>query len=422
MIAPTIRHRVALTGIGAVTPIGTGVREFWEGVRTGRRGVRPLTRFDASALRTRIAGEIPAFDPAAFFSPKRAGRMDRFAQLSIAAAQLAIEDAGLRIGEGYMAVPETDVGVTIGSALGGVPSAEADHVLFLESGIKSVPPSLAIRVFAGAGACNVAIAFGARGPVLGNSNSCASGAIAIGEAYRAIRNGDARAMIAGGVEAPLAPLTFAAFTVIKAMSTLNDEPARASRPFDAKRDGFVMAEGAAILVLEELGSALRRDARIYAEIAGFATTNDAFHMTAPEPQGRDAARAMRLALRDAGLTTEEVEAVNAHGSSTVLNDRTETLAIKEVLGARARRVPVSGTKGLHAHALGASGAMEAAIASLSVSEGFLPPTANLDHPDPECDLDYVPGVGRTVPVRTLISNSFGFGGTNACLVFKSVNS
>ena len=263
--------------------------------------------------------------------------------------------------------------------------------------------------------------FGARGPVLGNSNSCASGAIAIGEAYRAIRNGDARAMIAGGVEAPLAPLTFAAFTVIKAMSTLNDEPARASRPFDAKRDGFVMAEGAAILVLEELGSALRRDARIYAEIAGFATTNDAFHMTAPEPQGRDAARAMRLALRDAGLTTEEVEAVNAHGSSTVLNDRTETLAIKEVLGARARRVPVSGTKGLHAHALGASGAMEAAIASLSVSEGFLPPTANLDHPDPECDLDYVPGVGRTVPVRTLISNSFGFGGTNACLVFKSVN-
>ena len=363
MIAPTIRHRVALTGIGAVTPIGTGVREFWEGVRTGRRGVRPLTRFDASALRTRIAGEIPAFDPAAFFSPKRAGRMDRFAQLSIAAAQLAIEDAGLRIGEGYMAVPETDVGVTIGSALGGVPSAEADHVLFLESGIKSVPPSLAIRVFAGAGACNVAIAFGARGPVLGNSNSCASGAIAIGEAYRAIRNGDARAMIAGGVEAPLAPLTFAAFTVIKAMSTLNDEPARASRPFDAKRDGFVMAEGAAILVLEELGSA--------------------------------------LILVASGLV--------------------ETLAIKEVLGARARRVPVSGTKGLHAHALGASGAMEAAIASLSVSEGFLPPTANLDHPDPECDLDYVPGVGRTVPVRTLISNSFGFGGTNACLVFKAVN-
>jgi 3-oxoacyl-[acyl-carrier-protein] synthase II len=420
MIAPTIKRRVALTGIGVVTPIGTGRKDFWEGVRTGRRGVGPLTRFDASALRTRIAGEIRAFDPAAFFSPRRAGRLDRFGHLSIAAAQLALEDAGLAIGEGFHAVPETELGVTIGSALGGVPSAEADHAAFLESGLRSVPASLAIRVFAGAGACNVAIAFGARGPVLGNSNSCASGAIAIGEAFRMIRDGEARAMIAGGVEAPLAPLTFAAFTVIKAMSTANDEPARASRPFDARRDGFVMAEGAAILILEDLAHALRRDARIYAELAGFATTNDAFHMTAPQPQGRDAARAMRIAIRDAGLLPEDIEAVNAHGSSTVLNDRTETLAIKEVLGDRARRVPVSGTKGLHAHALGASGAMEAAIASLSVSEGFLPATANLDHPDPECDLDYVPRVGRSVPVRTVISNSFGFGGTNACLVFKSL--
>ncbi len=420
MIAPVIRRRVAITGIGAVTPIGTGRREFWEGVRTSRRGVGPLTRFDASAMRTRIAGEIPSFEPSSFFSPKRAGRLDRFAHLSIAATQLALEDSGLTIGDGYLSIPETEMGVTIGSALGGVPSAEADHAAFLESGLRSVPPSLATRVFAGAGACNVAIAFSARGPVLGNSNSCASGAIAIGEAFRAIRNGDARAMIAGGVEAPLAPLTFAAFTVIKAMSTSNDDPAKASRPFDARRDGFVMAEGAAILILEDLAHALRRDARIYAEIAGFATTNDAFHMTAPQPQGRDAARAMRLAIRDAGLTVEEIEAVNAHGSSTVLNDRTETLAIKEVLGERARRVPVSGTKGLHAHALGASGAMEAAIAALSVSEGFLPATANLDNPDPECDLDYVPLVGRSGPVRTVISNSFGFGGTNACLVFKAI--
>jgi len=235
-----------------------------------------------------------------------------------------------------------------------------------------------------------------------------------------IRDGQATAMIAGGVEAPLAPLTFAAFTVIKAMSTANDEPARASRPFDARRDGFVMAEGAAILILEDLAHALKRDARIYAELVGFATTNDAFHMTAPQPQGRDSARAMRIAIRDAGLLPGEIEAVNAHGSSTVLNDRIETLAIKEVLGDRARRVPVSGTKGLHAHALGASGAMEAAIASLTVSEGFVPATANLDHPDPECDLDYVPRVGRSISIRTVISNSFGFGGTNACLVFKSI--
>ena len=419
MIAPTIRRRVVITGIGAITPIGTGRREFWEGVRTSRRGVGPVTCFDASALRTRIAGEIPGFDASAFYLPKRAGREDRFAQLSIAASQLAIEDSGIRIGEGLDAVPETELGVTIGSALGGVPSAEADHAAFLRSGLRAVPPSLAIRVFAGAGACNVAIAFGARGPVLGNSNSCASGAIAIGEAFRMVRAGEAQAIIAGGVEAPLQPLTFAAFTVIKAMSTSNEDPAKASRPFDARRDGFVMAEGAAILILEDLAHALRRDAHIYAEIVGFATTNDAFHMTAPQPHGRDAARAMLLALRDAGLTTEEVEAVNAHGSSTVLNDRTETMAIKEVLGERARRVPVSGTKGLHGHALGASGAMEAAIAAMSVAEGFLPATANLDHPDPECDLDYVPRVGRAGPVRTVISNSFGFGGTNACLVLQA---
>ncbi len=420
MIAPTTRRRVAITGIGAVTPIGTGRQAFWDGVRTGRRGVGPITSFDASGMRTRIAGEIPGFDPRDYFITKRAGRMDRFAQLSIAASHLALEDSGLRIGEGPDAIPETDFGVTIGSALGGVPSAEADHAAFLESGLKAVPPSLAIRVFAGAGACNVAIAFHARGPVLGNSNSCASGAIAIGEAFRAIRDGDARAMITGGVEAPLAPLTFAAFTVIKAMSTSNEDPAGASRPFDARRDGFVMAEGASILILEDLAHALRRDARIYAELVGFATTNDAFHMTAPQPQGRDAARAMRLALADAHLSPEEVEAVNAHGSSTVLNDRTETMAIKAVLGERARRVPVSGTKGLHAHALGATGAMEAAIAAMSVAEGYLPATANLDHPDPECDLDYVPRIGRTGPVRTLISNSFGFGGTNACLVLQAL--
>jgi len=364
VIAPTTRRRVAITGIGAVTPIGTGRQAFWDGVRTGRRGVGPITSFDASGMRTRIAGEIPGFDPRDYFITKRAGRMDRFAQLSIAASHLALEDSGLRIGEGPDAIPETDFGVTIGSALGGVPSAEADHAAFLESGLKAVPPSLAIRVFAGAGACNVAIAFHARGPVLGNSNSCASGAIAIGEAFRAIRDGDARAMITGGVEAPLAPLTFAAFTVIKAMSTSNEDPAGASRPFDARRDGFVMAEGASILILEDLAHALRRDARIYAELVGFATTNDAFHMTAPQPQGRDAARAMRLALADAHLSPEEVEAVNAHGSSTVLNDRTETMAIKAVLGERARRVPVSGTKGLHAHALGATGALEAAIAAI----------------------------------------------------------
>jgi 3-oxoacyl-[acyl-carrier-protein] synthase II len=312
-----------------------------------------------------------------------------------------------------------DAAVAIGSALGGVPSAAADHAAFLAAGPRSVPPSLALRVFAGAGACQVAIEVGSRGPAIGNSNSCASGSIAIGEGLRLIRDGLSKVVLAGGVEAPLAPLTFTAFAVIRAMSTSNDEPPEASRPFDARRDGFVMAEGAAVLVLEEMGHALARGARVYAEVAGFGTTNDAHHMTAPHPEGRDAIRAMRLALRDAQLSPEEIEHVNAHGSSTPMNDKIETLAIKEVFGERARRIPVSGTKGMHAHALGASGAFEAAIACLSLAEGYLPRTVNLRVPDPECDLDYVAGGGRNETIRTVISNSFGFGGTNACLIFRT---
>jgi 3-oxoacyl-[acyl-carrier-protein] synthase II len=419
VIAPIHRHRVAVTGLGLITPIGTGKEAFWQGVRAGRRGVRELTRFDASELRTRIAGEVADFEPADHIGPRHRTRLDRFAQFSIAATRLALEDSGLSVGEGARSVPGDRLGVAIGSALGGVPGAEEDHAAFLRSGHRSIPASLAFRVFAGAGACNVAIEFGARGPAIGNSNSCASGAMAIGDGLRMVRDGTATAAIAGGVEAPLAPLTFAAFTVIKAMSTSNEDPAVASRPFDARRDGFVMAEGAAILILEEMGHAVSRGARIYAEVCGFSTTNDAHHMTAPHPEGRDAARAMRLALQDASLTIEEVELVNAHGSSTLLNDRIETRAIKDVFGERARRIPVSGTKGMHGHALGASGAMEAAIAALSIAEGFVPSTANLTQPDPDCDLDYVPGAGRAASVRTVLSNSFGFGGSNACLVLRS---
>jgi 3-oxoacyl-[acyl-carrier-protein] synthase II len=419
MTGTNARRRVAITGLGLVTPIGTGAQEFWEGVRTGRHGVRSITRFDATQFRTRIAGEIPDFDPTPFVDRKRAARMDRVGQLSVAATRMALEDAALRVADGPGSVPGDETGITIGSALGGVSGAEADHEAFLRSGVRAVPPSLALRVFAGAGACNVAIEIGARGPAIGNSNSCASGAIAIGEGLRLLRAGDARVILAGGVEAPLAPLTFAAFTVIRAMSTHNEEPETASRPFDATRDGFVMAEGAAILVLEEWGHAVARGARIYAELAGFGTTNDAHHMTAPDPNGRGAARAMQLALKDAGIGTDEVELVNAHGSSTPLNDRTETLAIKSVFGERARRIPVSGTKGLHAHALGATGAMEAAIAALSIAGEYVPATANLLRPDPECDLDYVPMEGRRRAVRTVLSNSFGFGGSNACLVLTA---
>jgi 3-oxoacyl-[acyl-carrier-protein] synthase II len=416
MIEPDPKRRVAVTGLGMVTPIGTGAPAFWRGVQEGRHGVRSITRFDAAPFRTRIAGEIPDFDPAPFIDRKRASRMDRVGQLAVAATRLALSDAALRIADGPGSVPAEEAGVTIGSALGGVAAAEADHEAFLRTGVRAIEPSLALRVFAGAGACNVAIEIGARGPAIGNSNSCASGAIAIGEGLRLLRAGDARVILAGGVEAPLAPLTFAAFTVIRAMSTHNEEPETASRPFDATRDGFVMAEGAAVLVLEEWGHAIARGARIYAELRGFGTTNDAHHMTAPDPAGRGAARAMQLALRDARLGTDEVELVNAHGSSTPLNDRTETLAIKTVFGERARRIPVSGTKGLHAHSLGATGAVEAAIAALSIAGSYVPATANLLRPDPECDLDYVPGEGRRRAVRTVLSNSFGFGGSNACLV------
>lgn len=419
MIAPPPGRRCAVTGLGLITPIGTGRDAFWQGVRDGRRGVGPITRFDASPLRTRIAGEVPDFDARGHLDARRERRLDRFAQFSIVASRMALEDAGISIGARPGAVHPDAAAVAIGSALGGVPSAEADHAEFLQAGPRSVPPSLALRVFAGAGACNVAIEIGSRGPAIGNSNSCASGAIAIGEGLRLIREGLATVVLAGGVEAPLAPLTFTAFTVIHAMSTSNDEPPEASRPFDARRDGFVMAEGAALLVLEEMGHAVARGARIYAELAGFATTNDAHHMTAPHPEGRGAIRAMRLALTDARLSAEEIEHVNAHGSSTPLNDKVETHAIKEVFGERARRIPVSGTKGMHAHALGASGAFEAAIASLSIAEGYLPTTANLRVPDPECDLDYVVGSGRRATVRSVLSNSFGFGGSNACLVFRA---
>jgi 3-oxoacyl-[acyl-carrier-protein] synthase II len=418
MIAPSPPFRVAITGLGLVTPIGIGRERFWEGVRAGRRGVRAITRFDASEMRTRIAGEIDDFHAGDHVSARRPARLDRFAEFSIAATRLALEDAGLGIGTGPGLVPPERVGVAIGSALGGMPGAEQDHAEYLRHGLRTVPPSLAFRVFAGAGACNVAIEFGARGPAVGNSNSCASGAIAIGEALRLIRAGESEVVLAGGIEAPLAPLTFASFTVIKAMSTANEDPAAASRPFDARRDGFVMAEGGAILVLEEMSHAVARGARIYAELCGYATTNDAHHMVAPHPSGRDATRAMSLALRDARLGADEVEVVNAHGSSTPLGDPIETKAVKAALGDRALRIPVSGTKGMHAHALGATGAWEAAIAVLSIHEGYIPSTTNLTEPDSECDLDYVAGVGRSVTVRTVLSNSFGFGGTNACLVFR----
>jgi 3-oxoacyl-[acyl-carrier-protein] synthase II len=309
----------------------------------------------------------------------------------------------------------------MGSALGGVAYAEEQHGVYMSDGLQEVDPMLALIVFTGAASCNIAIEFGFTGPNSTNGMSCASGAIAIGDAFRLIRGGEADVALAGGVESPISPLCYGAFAMIRAMSKRNDDPATASRPFDRDRDGFVMGEGAAVLVLEEWGRAVRRDAQVYAEVCGFGTTNDGYHMTAPRPDGSESARAIQLALDDAANVPDEVEYVNAHASSTKLNDPTETKAIKTVLGRHAYRVPVSGTKGYYGHPLGASGAIEAAISALTISRGWVPPTLNLKAPDPECDLDYVVGDGREANVGLVISNSFGFGGVNATLVLRAAD-
>jgi 3-oxoacyl-[acyl-carrier-protein] synthase II len=405
---------VAVTGIGCVTPVGLEVEGLWAGLRRRRSAVRRLTRFDPAAFRSHTAAEIDGFDPTDYMDSKRARRLDRFGHFSLAAARMAMDDAGLDPAR----LERDRAAVQMGSALGGVAYAEEQHDLYLRDGPTGVDPMLALTVFTGAASCNIAIEFGFTGPNSTNGMSCASGAIGIGHAFRLIREGGADVAIAGGSECPISPLTYGAFALIRAMSKRNDDPSTASRPFDRDRDGFVMGEGAAVLVLEEWGHAVRRDARIYAELCGFGTTNDGYHMTAPLPDGSQSARAMRLALEDAGAVADEVEHVNAHGSSTKLNDPTETKAIKSVLGERAYRVPVSGTKGYYGHALGASGAIEAAISVLSIARGWMPPTLNLSEADPECDLDYVVGDGREAGVGFVVSNSFGFGGINASLVFR----
>ncbi len=406
--------RIVVTGLGPITATGTGVEGLWSGLLRRESGVSALSRFDASPFRTTIAAEIHDFDPERYMDPARARRLDRFGQFAVAASRLALDDARLD----PAALDPDRVTVQMGSALGGLAHAQDAMTAYLERGVRAVDARLATTVFCGAASCQAAIEFGFTGPNSTNAMSCASGTIALGEAWRLLRDGVADVALAGGIEAPLGPLSFGAFAIIRAMSTRNDDPSRACRPFDRDRDGFVMGEGAAVLVLETLDHATARGARIYAEVAGYGTTADAYHMTAPRPDGARAAAAMHRALDAAGVEPETVDWINAHASSTPLNDGTEALALHQVFGAATGRIPVSGTKPYHGHALGASGAIEAAIACLAMQRAWVPPTLNLDVPDDACALDHVRGEGRAFTPRTVLSNSFGFGGVNASLVLR----
>jgi 3-oxoacyl-[acyl-carrier-protein] synthase II len=407
-------NRVFVTGIGPITPIGIGREQLWQGALDGRRAVQTVDRFDPAPFRSKVAGQVNAFDPSALLDRRELQRTDRFSQFAVAAAQLAFDDAG------YTPTHDDgDFGVWIGSALGGVVYAERQYEAYLSQGLKAVHPMLALSVFGAASCCNVAIHFGLHGPSIANSNSCAAGAVAIGDAFRAVRDGVCRAALAGGVEAPLAPLTFGAFDIIRAMSTRNDDPASASRPFDAGRDGFVMAEAGCLLLLEREDDVVARGGVPYAQIVGYGLTNDGDHMTAPRSDGREAIRAMTTALREAGADPGEVDHVNAHGSSTPLNDSTESRAIRAALGEHADKVLVSAIKGMMGHALGATGAVEAALCAIGIKEGVVVPLVNLEAPGDGCDLRYAPAVPTKLCQRLVLSNSFGFGGLNAALALRA---
>jgi len=413
---------VVVTGLGALTPLGNTAEEFWAGLVQGRSGIGPITKFDASErdasgqyrYPTRIAGEIRNFDPLKYVDKKEARRLDPYLHYAIACSVMAVEDAGLDTGK----VDGNRFGVLIGSGIGGITTLLEGERVRLEKGPERVSPFVIPMLIINMASGLVSMRFGARGPNSAVVTACATGNHAIGDAFRLIQRGDADVMIAGGAEAIIVPLTIAGFSAMKAMSTRNDEPQKASRPFDAHRDGFVPSEGGGVVVLESLQHALRRDARIYAEVLGYGMTADAYHMTAPDPEGDGASRAMAVALRDAGVAPAEVGYINAHGTSTPYNDRFETLAIKKVFGDHARRLAVSSTKSMTGHLLGAAGGVEAIATVLALCHGVLPPTINYETPDPDCDLDYVPNQARKQQVEVALSNAFGFGGTNATLVFR----
>jgi 3-oxoacyl-[acyl-carrier-protein] synthase II len=408
------RTRVVVTGLGAVTPVGNTAEEFWASLTQGKSGIGPITRFDATGFPTRIAGEVKEFDPLKYVDKKDDRKLDLYLKYALACAVMAVEDAGLD-----PAKEDGDrFGVLVGSGIGGISTLLDSHKVLLDKGPDRVSPFFIPMLIINMASGLISMRFGARGPNSSVVTACATGNHAIGDATRIIQRGDADLMIAGGAEAIIVPLTIAGFCQMKAMSTRNDEPTRASRPFDAERDGFVCGEGGGLVVLESLEHARRRDARIYAEVVGYGMTGDAHHMTAPDPEGDGAARAMSSALRDGGLEPSAVGYINAHGTSTPYNDKFETIAIKRVFGEHAKRVPVSSTKSMTGHLLGAAGGIEAIATTLAIHHGVLPPTMNYEKPDPDCDLDYVPNQARKQDVEVALSNAFGFGGTNATLAFR----
>jgi 3-oxoacyl-[acyl-carrier-protein] synthase II len=407
---------VAVTGVGLVSPLGIGTRENWEALKAGKSGIGPITRFDASQYPVRIAGEVKGFDPSVFVSKKDIKKMDTFIHYGMGATHYALEDSGFRI------TPENAerVAVVIGSGIGGLPLIESQHRRVWEGGPDRFSPFFIPGLIANMTAGQVSIKYGAKGPNLATVTACTTGAHAIGEAYRMIQYGDADAAITGGTEAVITPLAVGGFAAMRALSTRNDEPERASRPWDKGRDGFVIGEGAGVLLLEEWEGAKARGADIYAEMVGYGMSGDAYHISAPSEDGDGPARVMRNTLADAEVNADQVDYINAHGTSTPLGDKVETIAVKRVFGDQAKKVAISSTKSMTGHLLGAAGGLEMGILALTVKYGIIPPTINYEEPDPECDLDYVPNTAREVDVRYALSNSFGFGGTNGCLLLKKV--
>jgi 3-oxoacyl-[acyl-carrier-protein] synthase II len=409
-----MKRRVVVTGLGLITPLGTGIQKTWEGICKGASGIDRISAFDAVEFPVQIAGEVKDFNAEDFIERKEIKKMDVFIQYALSAGSMAIEDAGMKITE----TNADRVGVIVGAGIGGIQTIERYHSVLLENGQRRISPFFIPMLITNLAAGQISMRFGARGPNSCVTTACAAGTHAIGDSFKIIQRGDADAMIAGGSESAITPLTIAGFANMKALSSRNDTPQKASRPFDVERDGFVIAEGAGIVVLEELEVALARRAKIYAEVTGYGMTADAYHMTAPDPEGRGVVNCMRMALRDAGIAPEAVNYINAHGTSTPYNDKHETMAIKQVFGEHAHQLAVSSTKSMTGHLLGAAGGIEAAFCALALSEGIIPPTINYEHPDPECDLDYVPNHARHIDLENVLSNSFGFGGTNACIVLK----